>query len=128
MPSYNHVYVCSIVYICKYCVCPHGPYNSLNFEIKNIFWYKHKPLCIIYCWYWGIRINWWCFLQIFLFEDFFWYICAICTVWDMCNLYCVRYVQFVLCEICAICTVWDMCNLYFVRYVQMQITEVFMFV
>ena len=26
--------VCSIVYICKYCVCPHGPYGLLDFEIK----------------------------------------------------------------------------------------------
>ena len=34
MPSYNHVYVCSIVYICKYCVCPHGPYGLLEFVIK----------------------------------------------------------------------------------------------
>ena len=30
----SHVYVCSILYICKYCVCPHGPYGLLDFEIK----------------------------------------------------------------------------------------------
>jgi len=28
------VYVCSIVYICKYCVCAHGPYGLLYFDIK----------------------------------------------------------------------------------------------
>jgi len=33
-PTHVHVYVCSIVYICKYCVCPHRPYDLLNFEIK----------------------------------------------------------------------------------------------
>ena len=33
-PTYNHIYVCSIVYICKYCVCLHGLYGLLDFEIK----------------------------------------------------------------------------------------------
>jgi len=27
-------YTCSIVYICKYCVCPHGPYGLLDVGIK----------------------------------------------------------------------------------------------
>ena len=27
-------YACSIVYICKYCVCPHGPYGLLDVGIK----------------------------------------------------------------------------------------------
>ena len=37
-PTHIHVYVGSIVYICKYCVCPHGPYGLvLNFEIKHIY-------------------------------------------------------------------------------------------
>ena len=27
-------YSCSIVYICKYCVCPHGPYGLLDVGIK----------------------------------------------------------------------------------------------
>ena len=27
----------SIVYICKYCVCPDGPYDLLDFEIKTIY-------------------------------------------------------------------------------------------
>ena len=26
-------YACSIVYICKYCVCPHGPYGLLDVGI-----------------------------------------------------------------------------------------------
>ena len=29
----HHVSV-SIVYICKYCVCPHGPYGLLDIGIK----------------------------------------------------------------------------------------------
>ena len=33
-PTHVHVYVWSIVYICKYCVCPNGPYGLLDFEIK----------------------------------------------------------------------------------------------
>ena len=36
MPSPIHIYeyICSILYICKYWVCPHGPYDLLDFEIK----------------------------------------------------------------------------------------------
>jgi len=36
MPSFihSHVYVCSVVYICKDCVCPHGTYGVLDYEIK----------------------------------------------------------------------------------------------
>jgi len=33
-PIHIHVYVCSSLYICKYCVCPHGPYGLLDLEIK----------------------------------------------------------------------------------------------
>ena len=38
MPPHIHSYVdvFSIVYICKYCVCSHGPYGLLDFEIKTI--------------------------------------------------------------------------------------------
>ena len=40
-------YACSIVYICKYCVCPHGPYGLLDVGIKvsiytNITYRKEK--------------------------------------------------------------------------------------
>ena len=33
-PTHVHVYVWSVVYICKYCVCPNRPYGLLDFEIK----------------------------------------------------------------------------------------------
>jgi len=39
-PIHVHVYVCSIVYMCKYCVCPHGPYGLLDFEIKLYLLYQ----------------------------------------------------------------------------------------
>ena len=41
-PTHSHVYVCSVVYICKYCVCPHVPYGLLDFEIKL---YKVRNKC-----------------------------------------------------------------------------------
>ena len=34
-------YACSIVYICKYCVCPHGPYGLLDVGIK-VSIYKNR--------------------------------------------------------------------------------------
>jgi len=34
-PIHVHVNVCSIVYICKYCVCPYGPYVLLDIEENN---------------------------------------------------------------------------------------------
>ena len=44
MPSttHSHVYVFSIVYICKYCICPRVPYGFLDFEIKL---YKVRNRC-----------------------------------------------------------------------------------
>ena len=33
-PIHSQVYVCFIVYTCKYCVCPHSPYGLLDFELK----------------------------------------------------------------------------------------------
>ena len=34
-PINLHAYVCSIVYIYRYCVCPHGPYGY-------VIMYEHK--------------------------------------------------------------------------------------
>ena len=35
-PTNVHVHVWSIVYICKYCVCPHGPYGLFLFWNNTI--------------------------------------------------------------------------------------------
>ena len=43
-PIHVHVNVCSIVYICKYCVCPYGPYGLLDVGIK-VSIYLIKTLC-----------------------------------------------------------------------------------
>ena len=37
-------YVCSIVYICKYCVCPHRPYGLLDVGIKVSIYLCHYIL------------------------------------------------------------------------------------
>ena len=36
-------YACSIVDICKYCVCPQGPYGLLDVGIKVSICYLLKP-------------------------------------------------------------------------------------
>ena len=35
-------YASSIVYICKYCVCPHGPYDLLDVGIKVSIYIKRQ--------------------------------------------------------------------------------------
>ena len=42
-------YACSIVYMCKYCVCPHGLYGLLDVGIK-VSIYIHRLLDSLECW------------------------------------------------------------------------------
>ena len=39
-PIHSHIYVCSIVYMCKYCVCPHEWYGLLDFGEKKHYIYQ----------------------------------------------------------------------------------------
>src|SRR5437660_12316006 len=45
-------------------------------------------------------------------------LCAVCSVFPLCSMLCVPFVQYALCSLCAVCSVFPLCSMLRVPFVQ----------